>query len=119
KEKQTGMGAMLSMAAPTLSKVVQPKTELEQSALQVRLANAGFQSPNAAQIYLALKVALLILGVMIGGGVGLASWGITQKGLTSVILGGGLGFYLPEIVVGLMRRSRQEKIFLQLPDALD
>ncbi|MEX1098622.1 MAG: type II secretion system F family protein [Planctomycetales bacterium] len=119
KEKQTGMGAMLSMAAPTLSKVVQPKTELEQSALKVRLANAGFQSPNAPQIFLALKVALLIAGVVIGGGIGLGSWGITQKGLTSTILGGGLGFYLPEIVVFFIRRSRQEKIFLQLPDALD
>ncbi|MEX0715076.1 MAG: type II secretion system F family protein [Planctomycetaceae bacterium] len=119
KEKRSGMGAMISRAAPTLSKVVQPKTELEQSALKVRLANAGFQSPNAPQIYLALKVALLILGVMIGGGVGLGSWGVTQKGLTSIIIGGGLGFYLPEIVVAFIRSSRREKIFLQLPDALD
>lgn len=119
KEKQTGMGAMISMAAPTLSKVVQPKTELEQSNLKVRLANAGFQSPNAAQIFLALKVALLIGGVMIGGGIGLGSWGISQKGLTSIILGGGLGFYLPDIVIAFIRSSRQERIFLQLPDALD
>src|SRR5690606_21824158 len=50
---------------------------------------------------------------------GLVSWGTTQKGWTSIVVGAGLGFYLPELFVWFARRSRQEKIFLSLPDALD
>ena len=39
QEKQKGMGAILEKAAPTLSKALQPKTELEQSELKVSLAS--------------------------------------------------------------------------------
>ena len=117
--KSGGVGAMLEKAAPTLSKALEPKTELEASELKVRLANAGYNSPNAPQIFLALKVALGLGGAMIGGGYGLASWGMTQNGLTSIVIGGGIGFYLPETAMFFIRRARQEKIFLCLPDALD
>ena len=30
-----------------------------------------------------------------------------------------MGFYIPEVILTLMKMSRQQKIFLQLPDALD
>jgi tight adherence protein C len=92
---------------------------LEQSELKVRLANAGYNSPNAAQIFLALKVALLFVGLLAGGGFGMTSWGMTQKGWSSLVIGGGLGFYLPEIGVWFLKRGRQERIFLGMPDALD
>ncbi len=116
---KTGVNAVVEMAAPALSKALEPKTELEQSKLKTRMANAGYNSPNAPQFFLALKFAMMISGVVIGGGFGLISWGATQKGWTSLIVGGGLGFYLPELFITLVKRSRQEKIFLQLPDALD
>ncbi len=119
ESEKTGMGAVVEMAAPALSKALEPKTELEQSALKIRMANAGYNSPNAAQFFLAVKFAMLVGGALIGGGVGLVSWGLTQKGWTSIVVGAGLGFYLPELFVGFVKRSRQEKIFLQLPDALD
>ncbi len=110
---------MLEKAAPALSKALQPKTELEANKLKVRLANAGFSMPAAPQVFLALKVTILAVGVVAGAGYGLPHWGLTQNGLTSIIVGGGLGFYLPELVVTLIKRSRQEKIFLSMPDALD
>src|SRR3972149_6701780 len=56
---KTGMGAMVEKAAPALSKALQPKTELEQSELKIRMANAGYSSPNAPQIFLAVKFAML------------------------------------------------------------
>ena len=114
-----GMGAMLEKAAPALSKAMQPKTELEQNKLKVRLGNAGFNSPAAPQLFLAIKLASMVAGAMIGGSYGMVSYGLTQHGIISLVVGGGLGMYLPEIAVWFMRRGRQEKIFLSLPDALD
>jgi len=119
EQGKSGMGAVVEMAAPALSKALEPKTELEQSALKTRMANAGFNSPNAAQFFLAVKFAMMVGGAIMGGGFGLISWGATQKGWTSLIVGAGLGFYLPEAFVFLVKRGRQEKIFLQLPDTLD
>jgi tight adherence protein C len=116
---KTGMGAMVEMAAPALSKALQPKTELEQSELKRRMANAGYNSPGAAQMFLAVKFAMMVGGALLGGGFGLVSWGLTQKGWTSIVVGAGLGFYLPELFLTFIRRGRQEKIFLQLPDSLD
>jgi tight adherence protein C len=116
---KTGMGAVVEMAAPTLSKALQPKTELEQSELKRRMANAGYNAPGAPQMFLAIKFAIMVGGALLGGGFGLVSWGLTQKGWTSIIVGAGLGFYLPEVFMWFIRRGRQEKIFLQLPDTLD
>ncbi|HTI51961.1 MAG TPA: type II secretion system F family protein [Planctomycetaceae bacterium] len=111
--------SVLQKAAPALSKALQPKSELEQSKLKVGLANAGFNSPYAIELYLAIKFASLVAGVILGSGYGLASWGVTQKGIAAAVVGAGLGFYLPEIVLFILKKSRQEKIFLSLPDALD
>jgi tight adherence protein C len=118
-QKQQGVGAMLERAAPTLSKALEPKTELEQNQLKVKLANAGYNGPAAATTYLAVKVLMLVAGAFLGGGYGMFKYGLTQGGLTSVGLGAGAGFYLPGIILWFKRRGRQEKIFLQLPDALD
>ncbi len=118
-EDQKGMGKVIEKAAPALSKALQPKTDLEQNQLKLRTANAGFHSPNAPTIFLALKVAMGLLGAMIGAGAGIASFGASQNSLTAIVLSGGLGFYIPEIGLMLLKKSRQEKIFLSLPDALD
>jgi tight adherence protein C len=116
---KTGMGAMVDMAAPALSKALQPKTDIEQSVLKLRLANAGYNSPTAPQVFLAFKFALMVAGAIMGGAFGLISWGFTQKGWTSIVVGAGLGFYLPQAYLWWVTRTRQERIFLQLPDALD
>ena len=117
-DKKT-VGAVLKAAAPALSQALKPKTELEANQLKVRLSNAGFHSPNATMFYLAIKTMLLAGGVLIGGGYGLWNYGLEYGALSSVVISGGLGFYIPEIVLALMRRSRMEQIFLSLPDALD
>lgn len=116
---EEGVKGMFKKAAPTLSKALAPKSDLEQSELKVRLANAGFNSPNAGTFYLAIKTAGLVIGVMAGGGYGMVKYGATQSGLTSLAIGGGLGFYVPEIALWFIRSSRIERIFLSLPDALD
>ncbi len=115
KEEQT----VFQKAAPTLSKALQPKTEIEQSELRIRLSNAGFHSPNAITIYLAIKFVALLGGLLLGAGYGIPNYGMTQSGLFAIVIGGGLGFYIPEIGLWFIKRTRQEKIFLSMPDALD
>ena len=115
----SNMGRMLEKAAPALSQALQPKSELEVSELKIRLANAGFQSPNASSMYLAIKFCMLMVGALIGGGYGLTMYGFKQSGLAAIVIGGGVAFYLPELVLFLFKKSRQDKIFMSLPDALD
>jgi len=114
-----GMGSMIEKAAPALSKALQPKTELEQNDLKVRLANAGFNSPTAPQIFLAIKFSMLIGGALLGGGFGMLRYGATQAGFTTIGLAAGAGFYLAGIGLWYLRRKRMQEIFLSLPDALD
>ncbi len=118
-EKQNSVGAMLGKAAPALSKALEPKTELEHSQLEVRLANAGYNSPGAPTVFLAAKVILLVGGITIGAAFGLTRWGMTQNGITAIVIAGGTAFYLAEIVLFLISKSRKDKIFLSMPDALD
>ncbi len=118
-DERTGMAGLFERAAPQLSKALQPKTELEQNKLKIRLANAGYNNPGAPQIFLAMKTAMLVAGGLIGMTYGLVVYGIEMKGLTSFVVGGGLGFYLPELALKLKAKSRKEQIFLSLPDALD
>ena len=46
-------------------------------------------------------------------------YGMQLNSLTALCVGAGLGFYIPEIVLRIIASGRKEKIFLQLPDALD
>lgn len=113
------VGRMLEKAAPALSQALQPKTAMEVGDLKIKLANAGFQSPSASSMYLAIKFVMLISGAALGAAYGLSVYGFKQNGLAAIVIGGGLAFYLPEIVLVFLKRARQEKIFMSLPDALD
>lgn len=119
KKASHGMGKLFERAAPALSKALQPKSELEQNALRVRLANAGYNQGSAAQMYLAIKVAMLGIGALVGGGLGMLAYGPTQKGYFAIAISAGVCFYLPELVLRIMGSSRKSKIFLSLPDVLD
>ena len=110
---------VLEKAAPTLSKALQPKTELQRNELKVRLANAGFNSPNAPTLYLALKFMSMMIGFALGVSLGFLKWGLTQKGICAMVGGAGCGMYVPELIMAFLRSARKERIFLSLPDALD
>lgn len=117
--QKTGVGGLIEKAAPALSRALESKSELEQNALKVRLANAGYNNPKAAELYLAMKFCALIAGALLAGGYGLFKYGATQYGYTAIGLGAGAGFYLPEMILWFIKSQRQQKIFLSLPDALD
>lgn len=112
--------AGLMEMAKAISKPLQPQSELEQSALKIKLANAGFRSDAAPVVYSGVRFACLLL-FFLGSvaifvpGRPLFAWQTWQW----VALFTGVGFYLPSIVLWWLRRKRQEAIFLTLPDALD
>ncbi len=105
--------------AKVLSQPLMPQTELEQSALKVRLANAGFRSDSAIAVYLGMRFASLIFFFVLSVAVFLPKYGLNFNGLKWVMALSGIGFYLPNVILWWVRRKRQEAIFLSLPDALD
>jgi tight adherence protein C len=105
--------------AKALSAPLMPQTELEQNALKVRLANAGFRSDSAASVYLGLRFISLIVFFLLSMAIALPNFGFALKSLYWIVGLTALGFYLPNIVLWWLRRKRQQEIFLTLPDALD
>lgn len=105
--------------AKALSGPLMPQTELEQSELRIKLANAGFRSDSAVAVYTGLRFASLLLSLLLGCGIFLPKYGFTGDALKPIVMITGVGFYLPAIILWFIRTSRQEQIFLTLPDALD
>ena len=108
---------LLDKAAPALSKALDSGNEKEQSKLKLRLANAGYSHEHAPRNFLAIKVVSLFVGLVFGGVYGIV--GIENNPWMAWVIGAGVAFYLPELILTLMKSSRQTKIFLQMPDALD
>ncbi len=105
--------------AKAMSKPLMPQTEMEQSALRIKMANAGFRSDSAVSIYLGLRFGTFITFFLASLAIFLPKYGMTMDGLKPIVIMTGIGFYLPAIVMWYLRSKRQEEIFLSLPDALD
>ena len=118
-KKADAVTRVLAKASPALAKPLQPKSELEISKLKMRMANAGFRNEAASSIFLGLKGAGLLGGLMLGGVSLLTFSEINQQSLMVALFCAGLLFYLPEVVLWFITKRRKEAIFLSLPDALD
>ena len=107
--------------AKALSRPLMPQTELEQSQLKIKLANAGFRSDSAVSIYLGIRFIALVVFVLLGMAYTFQQYGLSfnLKALWPLGVMTILGFYLPTVILWFLRSSRQEAIFLTLPDALD
>lgn len=106
-------------AFKSLGGALEPQSELEKSALRVRLANAGFRSENAPGVYHGIRLVCLVVFLLPALFFFLLKDGFTMKSIQWTVVLAGLGFYLPQVGLALMRSSRQKEIFLTLPDALD
>jgi len=105
--------------AKSISQPLMPQTELEQSALKVKLANAGFRSESSAAVYSGIRVASLGLFLAMALGLAALNSGTAMDKIKIILLVTVLGFYLPSMALWWLRRKRQQEIFLTLPDALD
>jgi tight adherence protein C len=106
-------------ASPSLAKHLEPKNEVEKSKLVQRLSEAGFRSESASAVFLAIKMIVAVLGVFLAGGATAFSSGFNQTVLLRAVLGGGIAFFIPEMVLDYLRSSRKKQITLALPDCLD
>lgn len=110
---------VLERATPALARHLEPKSEAELNRLKARLAAAGFRSDAAGSVFLGLKFVGLVAGLVIGSSTFLSVWGLGRSSLVAAVAVAGALFYLPDVIVGLMGRSRKQGVFLGLPDALD
>lgn len=104
-----------------IAKLSIPKEDWENSALRLRLMNAGWRSSGAAAVYfaaktvLALALPLLALVWLVG-----TSLSADPFGLSAILIGlGGMGYYLPNFVLKRRIGQRKRTIFEDFPDALD
>jgi tight adherence protein C len=80
-----------------------------------RLVRAGFRRPEAAAVLLASRIVLIaaLLSLIYFTGF------YKNNPFVLTIVAIGLGFLLPDIILGRMEKARQQVIRLALPDALD
>lgn len=119
KKKARTVSKFLAKASPALAKPLQPKSDADIGKLKTRLVIAGFRGEAAPTVLLMLKLVGLGLGLAFGGGGVLLFKGASRDSMIIAVVITGFMFYIPDIVLWFIRRSRQQQIFLGLPDALD
>lgn len=125
RQKQGNQTSMAKLSkviedvAPTLSKPLTPQTQLEASKLNARLVEAGFRNEFAWMTFLSIKVIFALTVLTLTGGIGVFLGGFDNGVLLKAVLGGGIGFYAPELVLNYLVNKRKKALFLGLPDALD
>ena len=121
KEQSAGqaMSQAFEAAAPALAKPLTPQTEKEAGVLKQRLVEAGFRREGTWMIFLSIKLICAGLLLVSTGGVAIFLEGFTTGAGIKAVVGGGLGFYGPEMVLSILGRRRKKSIFQGLPDALD
>lgn len=118
KEKKERFQGVMD-TAKAFSAPLMPQTELEQSELKTRLANAGFRSDGAVAVYTGLRFVSFMFFTLLGAMIYLPKYGMTYAALKPMVFFSGFGFYFPAVILWFLRKKRQEEIFLSLPDALD
>lgn len=117
--KGTALGKVLEKATPSLAKPLQPTNQKDALKLKDKLSHAGFRSEAAPTTFLGLKFAGLILGLVLGGGTFFFLGDFSLFGILKAALVLGFFFYLPELGLWYLGKTRKEQIFRGLPDALD
>lgn len=117
--KQAIFQAKVTAAARKLGQSVRPSDEAELGKVRVRLLNAGFRQEQAVTVFYGIKALGLLAGLAISVPAIVLHLGMTQSAITMALGAAGVGFYVPDFLVGRRVKRRAESIFLGLPDALD
>ncbi|MFO0952866.1 MAG: type II secretion system F family protein [Isosphaeraceae bacterium] len=118
-KQQDRIQAKVAEAAQRLGQSLRPTDEQELGKVRLELLNAGFRGENAVAVYYGLKILGMLASVAILAPLIVSRYGLGVQALPYLAGAAGLGFYLPGIVVGQLKKRRMESIFLGLPDAID
>lgn len=114
KIKLQDTGSMLGGVVEQLERVV-PRSESEVSVVQKRLINAGYRKDSAVKVFYSAKVlcpATLCLLALVSGIGG-------KNPFFIYIACAGLGYLVPDFVLGKIISDRQAAVRRGLPDVLD
>lgn len=118
RRKNEALAAVLEKATSPLAETVRG-SEKEMSQLREKLVNAGFRRESAPVVFKGIQMILAGFGLFVGGVFGMLSEGLSQ-GLVMKAAGGiVIGYMLPALLLEQFAKSRRQKVFLGLPDALD
>ncbi len=119
KAKANAGISVFAKAAPMLSKPVMPQDAKQQTTLKAKLASAGFRKESSATLFLASKTASFSVCALIGAVLGIQGEKDMLDIVGQTIIGGGLGFMLPNLWLNMTVKKRAEAIRNGLPDSLD
>ncbi|MCH2182440.1 MAG: type II secretion system F family protein [Mariniblastus sp.] len=114
-----GITRLLAKASPALGDVLKPTKPNEVGKQKQKLDEAGFRGEQAPLMFNTLKMVMAIIGFVLAGGGALLLNGMNISSLTYTLIFTGVFLFLPELVLSLIAKSRKQKVFLGLPDALD
>ncbi len=117
--KGGAMARVLEMASPALAAPMQSSSTEDVGKMRAKLNMAGFRSEAAMQIFWSLKTLGLASGFLVGGGTLAFTRGLDIDTFTYAGIIAGVMFFLPEVILWIIKRGRQDNIFYGLPDALD
>jgi tight adherence protein C len=117
--EQAAMKAITKRAMPTIGAMLTPEDEKERTALKARLVMAGFYNPQAPAVFVAVKVMMTAVPLVLG--LGLYPFMGTRG---AYAIGGAVIFALfgmvgPSMWLDSRKGERQTSIRRSLPDAMD
>lgn len=118
-KRQEAVQARLTAAAHKLGQSLRPSDEQALGKIRIKLLNAGFRHEQAVAVYYGVKLIGLLVAMAAAFPPSFVHFGMIQTTYVITAVAGGIGFYLPDFVVGKRAKSRGMAIFLGLPDALD
>lgn len=117
--REQATASLVKKATPMLSRLIMPATEQEQTALRLKLANAGIRAQYAQTVFLASKSILGVGGLLLTAMIGFSQGLQLSTLLGAIAFGGGAGFMLPDLWLMMAISERKGKIRDGLPDTLD
>ena len=118
QNRKTRNDAVKEAIANRLSKLAQSQDEDERNLLKIKLMQAGYRDPRAADIFNVVRVALLVVCPLL-----ISPFLAFQDSLPVLLIGvvvtAIVGYMLPNFIVNSNIQSRQKKLLHPFPDALD
>jgi len=110
---------ILLQTAKALASPMMPSSEGEQTEIRKELSAAGFRSENAVPVFQGIRFITLLAFLIPSVAYYIPMYGMNFDGLKYVVIFSALGMYIPKIGLWYIRTTRQEEIFLTLPDIID